>query len=184
MATHTDNAIESTERDMDEKGHRGPRSKYFFCINWKSKQYGPVEAATAEEAKEIWGKDHQNEKGEPVPPNVVCGGDVLKEFGGGSGYYLAKGTGMGDAQRISVTVSAAQMTRYTTTHVKAEFKGWIVYGNGIKGFKTEHEAYEDDELVQIMFDSPADKTNKVPKPKLKKNEAIRMADLNVLSSSE
>jgi len=184
MVSHTDNAIDSAEQDIGEKSHRGPRAKYFFCINWKTKQYGPVEAATPEEAKEIWSKSHLNEKSEPVPPNVVCGGDLLKDVGGGSGYYLAKGTGMGDAQRISVTVSAAQMTRYTTTHVKAEFKGWIVYGNGIRGFKTEHDEYEDDELAMIMFDSPIDKNQKLPKPKLKKNEAVRMADLKVLAASD
>ncbi|MCK9567639.1 hypothetical protein M0R72_01655 [Candidatus Pacearchaeota archaeon] len=184
MASHTDNAVASTEQDMGEKSHRGPRAKFFFCISWKTKQFGPVEATTADEAREIWGKAHPNDKGEPVPPNVCDSGDGLKDIGGGSGYYLAKGTGMGDAQRISVTVSAAQMTRYTKTHVKAEFHGWIVYGNGIKGFKSESDEYEDDELAMIMFDSPINPDNKIPKPKLKKNEAVRMADLKIVSQCD
>jgi hypothetical protein len=180
MANHIDNAIDSTEIDLGEKSVRGPRSKYFFCINWKSKQYGPVKAETTEEASDAWARAHLNASGDPTPPNVICGGEVLKELGGGSGYYLAKGTGMSDVQRISVTVTAKQMTNFTSTRVKAEFKGWVVYGNGLKGFKVDGVEYKDDELAMIMFEAPIDKSVKIPKPKLKKSEAVRMDDLTII----
>jgi hypothetical protein len=68
------------------------------------------------------------------------------------------------------------MSQHTATRVKAEFRGWLCWGNGIKGFGE----YEDDELVQLLFANPIDKTNKVAKPKLKKNEAVRMSDLKIL----
>jgi hypothetical protein len=184
MTNHTDNAIDGAELDLSgEKATRGPRPKYFICINWKSKQWGPVAANTADEARDIWGAEHLNAQGEPVSPNVVCGGDMLKDVGGGSGYYLAKGTGMGDAQRISVTVSARHMSNFTSTRLKAEFKGWIVYCNGIKGFKDEEAVYADDDLMMVTFDQPVDPNQKPKpkKPKLKKTEAVRKADLRILT---
>ena len=169
-----DNAIDGTENDMKSEKSRGPRSKYFYCINWKMKKAGPIESSSVEEATQIWADANDG-----VPPNVVDGGDCLKAFGGGSGYYLAKGTGMGDAQRISVTVSAKDM-RFTTTRLKAEFKGWVVYANGIKGFSNEQGTFDDDELMMVTYDSLADESNKVSKQKLKKGEAIRKSDLIIL----
>ena len=177
MSIHTDNAIDSAENDMKEKETRGPRAKYFFCIAWKTKDhanvYEGIEALNSDGAKEIFTTKHGFE------PSVIDCGQSFAAIGGGSGYYLAKGTCMSDAQRISVTVSAEQMSCHTTTNVKAEFSGWVVYGNGIKGF----DKFEDDELVQILFSRLIDPNNKVPKPKLKKNEAVRMADLNVLTKT-
>ena len=179
MTTHTDSAIDSAENAIQGKrGRGGPRSKYFFCIAWKKKIFDVIEASTSELASEEFEAKHE------VTPDVIEGGQSKKEEGGGSGYYLAKGTGMTNADRISVTVSAEQMTKHTTTHVKAKFRGWIVYGNGIKGFKDDDGMeYEDDELVQVLFSAPVDPSNKTPKPKLKKNEAIPMEDLEILAQS-
>ena len=174
MVSHTDNAVEGTEQDLKGEKIRGPRAKYFFCIAWKQKIFECVEASTSDEASELFTAKHD------VTPNVIDGGQAMKEEGGGSGYYLAKGTGMSDAQRISVTVTAEQMTRHTTTHVKAQFRDWIVFGNGLKGF----DEFKDDELVGILFHEPVDKSNKIPKPKLKKNEAVRMDDLKIISEIE
>jgi hypothetical protein len=171
MTNHTDDAVLSAENDMKGPGIRGPRSKYFYCIAWKAKQHGPVEASTVEEASESWANDHDG-----VRPDVVCGGDVLRDNGGGSGYYLAKGTGMGDAQRLSVTVPAKHL-RHTQTQIHAQFKGWFVYANCLKGFSSENESFDDDELAILIFDKPIDDKNKVPKQKLKKNEAVRVSDL-------
>jgi hypothetical protein len=171
---HTNNAIDSTEQDMNRSTTpRGPRAKYFMCINWSAKQYGPVEASSADEAKALWTKKHG------TTPDIICGGDMLKELGGGSGYYLAKGTGMGDAQRLSVTVSAKDV-KYTQTQLKAEFKGWVVYANCLHGFKGETEDFADDDLAILVFDQLIDKDVKVAKPKLKKHEAVRVSDLVLL----
>jgi hypothetical protein len=179
MVNHTNSAIDNAENSITGKRTRGgPRSKYFFCIEWKKKIYEVIEASSSEEASDAFENLHQ------VKPNVIDGGQSMKDVGGGSGYYLAKGTGMVDSNRISVTVSAEQMTKHTTTHVKAQFRGWIVYGNGIKGFIDEDgNEFQDDELVTILFHAPADPNNKQPKPKLKKNEAIHMNDLEVISKS-
>ena len=176
MVNHTDNAIAGAENETKvEKTHsqasRGPRAKYFFCISKKPFIYECIEASTEDEAKEQFTTKHE------VPPNIIDGGQAMKEAGGGSGYYLAKGTGMSDAQRTSVTVTAEQMTTTTTTHIKGEFRGWIVFGNGLKGFGD----YKDDELAGICFSEPVDKANKQPKPKMKKNEAVRMEDINIIS---
>jgi hypothetical protein len=179
--THSDSAINSAEQDISGvKVPRGARAKFFYCIHWKTRAHGPIEALSEEEARDKWAKAHANGNGDPTPPDVCCGGGVLKDQGGGTGYYLVKGTGYGDVQRHSVTVSAEHMSKFTGTRIKAEFSGWIVYGNGIAGFKTEEESFEDDELVSIMFANPVDPSKKVAKPKLKKNEAIRRSQLTIL----
>lgn len=177
--SHIDRAISDTEQDM--KGSRGPRARFFFCVAGKNKPIpaanlivAPVEASSVEEAKASFEKLYGTE------PSVIEYGEGMKEDGGGSGFYLSKNTGMSEAQRLSVTVSAEHMFNVTSTKVKAEFRGWIVYGNGIKGFTDGKTEYKDDELVSILFHEPVDKNTKTPKPKLKKNEAIRIQDLKLL----
>jgi hypothetical protein len=177
--TLIDRAIEDTEQNM--KGSRGPRAKFFFCVAGRGKPITaaslivePIEANSAEEAEEAFLKLHE------VAPVIIEGGEGMKEDGGGSGFYLAKGTGMSEAQRLSVTVSAEHMFNVTATKVKAEFRGWVVFGNGIKGFKDGDIEFKDDELVSILFHEPVDKSKKIPKPKLKKSEAIRFQDLKIL----
>jgi hypothetical protein len=166
---HTDGAIESAEHMRGKRG--GPRAKYFFCAAIKGKAivHKAVPAMTEDQASQIFIELFG------LPPQVIDCGQDMKEHGGGYGYFLSKGTGISDAQRISVTISASQL-RSTSTHYRAKFKGWIVYGNGIKSCKIGDETFADDELVTILFDSLADPNNKIPKPKLKKNEVVRMSD--------
>lgn len=178
MNSHTDNAVNSAEQDMKGEKTRGPRAKYFFCAAFKTKDhkhiFEPIEGSTPEEA----GKAFETKHG--FAADIIDGGESLS--GGGAGYYLAKGTGMAEV-RASITVTAEQMSRNTTTHFKAEFKGWIVYGYGLKGFTVGSTTYKDDELASIICDRLVDDGNKVTKPKLKKTEAIRMDDLKIISKS-
>ena len=181
MSIHSDNAIENAELDMKgEKGVRGPRAKFFVCAALLGKKIvmGCVQADDVDAASIAFAKDHD---GIDVKSITVEYGQNLKEIGGGQGFYLAKGTGM-SAERISVTVPSSKF-RPTSTSVRAEYRGWIVYGNGIKSFEANGASYEDDELFFLLFDEPVDKHNKVPKPKLKKNEAIRAEDLKILKQA-
>jgi hypothetical protein len=181
MENHTDNSIDSTESDLQgEKGIRAPRAKYFFCAANQGKKiiHEAIEAKNEEEAREIF----ESNKGMPA---LICdGGQEKASVGGGSGYYLAKGTAMSDAQRISVTISADQM-RFTSKHVKAQFRGWVIYGNGLRGCSSGKENFSDNELVSISgFDSLVDPNNKVSKPKLKKTEVVRYSDLHILHEAD
>lgn len=178
MTQHADNAIDSTESGM--KQIRGPRAKFFYCIAWKNKEHGHLYEMVQAESSEEAGVKFEAKYG--CAPNVIDGGEAFADQRGGSGYYLAKGTGQSSESRTSVTVSAEHM-RSTTTHIKGEFRGWIVYGNGIKGFTAEGHTYKDDDLVSLMFHELADKNNKVPRPKLKKQEAIPMSEIKIISKS-
>jgi hypothetical protein len=180
MNTHTDNAVNGAEQDVKGEKTRGPRAKYFFCAAFKNKDrkniLEPIEAATADEAS----KNFETKHG--FAPDLVDGGQSLSEVGGGAGYYLAKGTGMAEA-RASITVTAEQMSRNTTTHFRAEYKGWVVYGNGLKGCMVGSTTYKDDELAWVLFEKLVDSDSKLPKPKLKKTEAIPMSELKIISKS-
>ena len=174
---HSDNAVNSTELDL--KGTRGPRSKYFFCAAIQNGKiiHEAVQANSDAKAREMFEENHG------LKPSVCDGGESRSDEGGGTGYYLAKGTGMSDSQRLSVTVTAENL-RYTPKRVNGEFKGWNVIGNCIQGFSSDGTKYEDNELVTLLFQgpvSPVSKDKKVSKPKLKKTEAIRVSDIKVIS---
>lgn len=184
MSNPIDSAIENAENQTREGTKRGPRDRYYFCaaIAGKGKDMHIVESAimasSPEEAKVFFEEVHE------IPPLTCNDGSGLK--GGGNGFYLAMGTGMSDAQRISVTVTPAQLARRTTKAIKAQFKGWNVYGSGLAACKVkigseEHE-FDDDELFSIEFGDRVDPNSKVPKPKLKKKEVVRGEDLNNIQS--
>jgi hypothetical protein len=187
--SHSDNAIENTEQGMKgEKGTRGPRAKFFVCSALLNKKIvmGCVQADDADSAIGSFTKAHEGIDSKSI--TVEYGQNIFdpsgariasQDVGGGQGFYLVKGTGVSDSSRISVTVPAS-LFRPTTTSVKAEYHGWIVYGNGIKGFTANGVTYQDDDLFSILFDERADKNVKTPKPKLKKAEAIRAEDLKVI----
>jgi len=179
--SHSDNAIENAELDMKGERTRGPRAKFIVVGALLNKKIvmDSIPADDEETAAAAFLKKHE---GVDVKSLTFEYGQNCKEIGGGQGFYLAKGTGMTDAARISVTVPASQM-RPTTTHVRAEYRGWIVYGNGVKGFSANGVEYKDDELFSILFDELADKNVKVPKPKLKKTEVVRADDLKILKQS-
>jgi hypothetical protein len=180
--SHSDSAIESAELDVrGDKGTRGPRAKFFVVAGLLNKKIvmDCVPAEDEDSAGEAFLKKHE---GIDLKSLTFEYGQNCREIGGGQGFYLAKGTGMTDAARVSVTVPASQM-RPTTTHVRAEYRGWIVYGNGVKGFSANGVTYKDDELFSILFDELADNNVKVPKPKLKKAEVVRAEDLKILKQS-
>jgi len=176
MNDPVDSAIENAESQTREGQKRGPRDRYYFCgaIRGKGIVQEPIMASSQEEAKELF-KDKHN-------LNALFCNDGRDIKGGGSGFYLAMGTGMSDAQRISVTVTPAQLARRTTKAIKAEFKGWHVYGSGLAActVKVGHEdvEFEDDDLISIEFGERVEPDSKVQKPKLKKKEVVRIDDLN------
>jgi hypothetical protein len=185
MSSHSDNAVDNAELDMrGEKGTRGPRAKFIVVAALLNKKIimDSVPADDEESASIAFLNKHD---GVDVKSLTFEYGQNCKEIGGGQGFYLAKGTGASEAARQSVTVPASQF-RPTPTSVRAEYRGWIVYGNGIRAFSVNGPngpvSYEDDELFSILFDQLADKNNKVPKPKLKKNEAVRAEELKILKS--
>lgn len=170
MSEAVENAIEEAE---NKNSKRGPRSRYYFCAGTRtgSKKifHSVVEAADADEAQAKFKEESDLEA-------QVCE-DGASLGGGGMGFYLAMGTGKSSAQRISVTVTPKQLIQRTTKAFTAEFKGWSVFGSGLKACEVDGEKYTDNELASIEFDELIDKDNKVPKPKLKKREVIRLADL-------
>lgn len=171
---HTDTAIESAENQAGAK--RGPRDRYYFCaaIHGKSIVHEAVCADSPDAAKELFEEKYSLKA-------IVCDDGTTIE-GGGNGFYLSMGTGQSDAQRMSVTVTPAQLARRTTQAFKAQFKGWHVYGSGLKSCTvkvgSDDVSFEDNQLVSIEFGERVDPSNKsLQKPKLKKKEVIRYDDL-------
>lgn len=154
-----------------ESAPRGPRSRYWLCAAIKGKEvvHSFVESANEEQAKATF-------KEETGLVAKVCDG------GEGAGYYVAKGTGISDAQRISVTVDAKQLHMRTSSAFQGEFRGWNVYASGLKACNVNGVDYADNDLVSIEFADRADPASKVAKPKLKKREVVRLADLSNVSS--
>jgi hypothetical protein len=176
MGDPIDNAIDSAETDTKESQKRGPRDRYYFCAALQGKKIvtEAVMANSPEDATLLFQEKHG------VAPTVCDKGEGIK--GGGAGFYLAMGTGMSDAQRISVTVTAEQLARRTTKAFKAQFRGWHVWGSGLAACKvkmgSEDMEFNDNDLVSIEFAERVDKNNKsLQKPKLKKKEVVRLSDL-------
>ncbi len=174
MIDPTDTAIDSAENQTSSK--RGPRDRFFFCaaIRGKNIVAEAVRANTPDEAKASFEETHDLKA-------LVCDDGTTIE-GGGNGFYLSMGTGQSDAQRMSVTVTPAQLARRTTQAYKAQFKGWHVWGSGLKACTvkvgSDDVSFDDNQLVSIEFGERVDPNNKsVQKPKLKKKEVIRFEDL-------
>jgi hypothetical protein len=160
-----DSAIENTESQTGQNP-RGPRARHYFCaaIRGKNIVAEAIEADSPEEAQELFKEKHSLNA-------TMC------DVGKGNGYYVAMGTGMSDAQRISVTVTPAQLARRTTAAYRGHFKGWEVWASGLCGCKINDIEYDDNDLVSIEFGERVQKDSGVPKPKLKKREVVRLADL-------
>jgi hypothetical protein len=174
MIDPTDTAVDSAENSTSTK--RGPRDRYYFCASISGKKIvsEAVRADSPDEAKEAFELKHS------LKPLVCDDGTTIE--GGGNGFYLSMGTGQSDAQRMSVTVSPAQLARRTTQAYKAQFKGWHVYGSGLKSCTvkvgSDDMTFDDNQLVSIEFGERVDPSNKsLQKPKLKKKEVIRFEDL-------
>jgi hypothetical protein len=172
-----ENAVEGAEVATKESRKRGARDRYYFCaaIQGKKIVYEPMRFGSADEAKAAFAEKYG------LPPSICDTGSDLD--GGGAGFYLAMGTGMSDAQRISVTVTAEQLAKRTSKAFKAQFRGWHVFGSGLAGCTVEDTKFADNDLVSIEFSERVDKSNKsLPKPKLKKKEVVRLADLEHVQS--
>ena len=137
--------------------------------------YEPVQAETKADAVKAFSKRH-----DPSFVFVDDGGEVNTE--NHSGYYVARGTGMGEIQRVTITVGPDQIARRTSATYKAQFKGWNVYASGLRscavGEGSSKKVYKDNELVSLTFDSLINPTAKAQRPKMKKNEVVRLVDLN------
>jgi hypothetical protein len=173
MNNPTDSAIESVENQTLTK--RGPRDRFYFCaaVRGKNVVYEAVKANSSEEAKAIFEKNHD------IKATVCDDGAGLR--GGGNGFYVSMGTGQSEAQRVSVTVTPAQLACRTTQAYQAQFKGWHVWGSGLKACTvkvgSEEVQFDDNQLVSIEFGERVEPDKKVQKPKLKKKEVIRLEDL-------
>lgn len=174
MTNPIDSAVDSAENQAGKK--RGARDRFYFCaaISGKKIVHEAVKANSPEEAQELFEETHSLKA-------TVCD-DGAHLDGGGNGFYLSMGTGQSDAQRMSVTVTPAQLARRTTSAYKAQFKGWHVYGSGLAACTVkvgnDDVSFDDNQLVSIEFGERVDPSNKqLQKPKLKKKEVIRFEDL-------
>jgi hypothetical protein len=157
---------------MTTTNTRGARDRFYFCAVSAGKgkiTMKPIKAATKDEAAELFEQLYQ------MAPQAIDDGE-------GNGYYVAKGTGLGEVSRVSVTVSASQLARRTSQAYSGEFRGWKVWASGLNECEIEGEKFAENELVSIEFDSLVDPAVKVPKPKLKKREVIRLTDLENVES--
>ena len=169
MKNPIDSVIDSVENESnDGKRERGARDRYYMCasLNGNIVTFEAVKAVSADEAKEAFAHKHGVK-------TIIC------DTGEGNGYYIAKGSGMSDAQRISVTVTAEQLNRRTGDGYKGQFKGWHVFASGLRGCKIGDHDYKDNDLVSVEFESLVTGLNKKdnPKPKLKKREVVRLVDV-------
>lgn len=174
MTNPIDSAVDSAENQAGKK--RGARDRYYFCAAIYNKNiiYEAIKANSYEEAELQFEETHSLKA-------IVCDGGAKIE-GGGNGFYLSMGTGQSDAQRISVTVTPAQLARRTTSAYKAQFKGWHVYGSGLAACTVkvgnDDIEFDDNQLISIEFGERVDPNNKqLQKPKLKKKEVIRFENL-------
>jgi len=171
MSDPIDTIIDDAESDTASlKGGRGgARNRYFFLAAIASDKkriiFEAISADSVIDAKEIFSDKHGLAA-------MIC------DEGKGNGYYVAMGTGMSEAQRISVTVTPEQLMRRTKVAFKGQFRGWNVWASGLAACKVGDQEYNDNDLVSVVFDTLVDKNTKIPKPKLKQREAVRLSDLD------
>lgn len=151
-------------------GSRGARVRVFFCAGVDEEDNLLAEAVSALTEDEAINSFIQKHDLEPT----IC----LK--GEGNGYYIAKGTGISEVHRMSVTVSVEQLVKRTTSTFKGQFKGWNVFASGLKACQVDKHDFSDNELLSVEFESRIDEDSKVVKPKLKKREVVRRNDIENL----
>lgn len=170
MSNPIDNAIENAENTSRRGGPRGFRDRFFLCaaLSGQSIVHEFVKADSLNEAKVLFEQEHG------LTPTVW-------DDGKGNGFYQCQGTGQTEVQRISVTVTPAQLVLRTAQSFKAQFRGWNVFGSGLKActvkIGNDNIDFNDNELISIEFGDRVDSNSKVQKPKLKKREVIRVDDL-------
>jgi hypothetical protein len=111
---------------------------------------------------------------------------------GGCGFYIAMGTGMSSAQKVSVTVTPEQLIRHTGLAFRAKLhidgRDHDLCGNGLKATKVKmgerEEHFNDNELCSVIFQDMWDGDKKIPKPKLKRCEVVRYSDLKEVQKME
>jgi hypothetical protein len=190
-----DSAIEKAE--SGEQRTRGPRDRYFFCaaigditelvknddgeeeeVTRDGVVHEVIKATSEKEARASFQEMYDLEA-------EVCetGADL---DGGGNGFYLAMGTGMSSVQRVTVTVTPAQLMRRTTKAVRAKLHidghDHPLYGSGLRALEakigSDSIKFKDNDLFAVEFEDIMDENGKkIPKPKLKKREVVRASDL-------
>lgn len=171
MTNLVNDAINSVESDTKEVKSRGTRPHFFACIaliNGKI-AYEMVEESSKDRAIAAFTDTHG------VAPSICDAGEC------GCGYFVVKGLN-GASDRVSISVRPEQLARTTSKAFKGQFSGWNVFASGLAGFNVTDGGktiakYEDNELVSISFDSRIDPSLKVKKPIMKKQEVLRLEDL-------
>ena len=167
MSDHVDNAVNDTKPENP----RGPRARYYICIAGSGKKilYERIQAEDEAEARSLFQEKTNTEA-------------TIVDAAEGKGFYIAKGTGISSAQKVSVTVTPAQLMSRTSNAYQGEFKGWHVWASGLQACTVKDVDYADNELVSIEFDKRVDPNSGVDKPKIKKKEVIRLSDLENVSA--
>lgn len=168
-------------------GKKGPHKRYFFCsaiqiseptdkkksnlrdqINLITKG---IQSDSADQAKALFEKEFG------IPPEKCDEGE-------GNGWYVAKGTGGTDIQRLSVTVEPKDLQRNTAKTWEGQFKGWVVYASGLKACTIRDGKnvmnFKDNDLVSLGFQRRVDEESNVPRPKIKKTEVFRRESIEGL----
>lgn len=194
-----EDAVLKAEEEMKattKPGKRGIRDRYYvvgaICTFEPEDENGEeyddivaeiIKANSEKEAREAFKRMHDIE-----PTMFLDGSTVLDDKGqpmGGCGFYIAMGTGMSSAQRVSVTVTPEQLIRHTGLAFKAKLhidgREHPLCGNGLKGTKVKvgdrEETFQDNELCAVIFNDLYEGDKKIPKPKLKRCEVVRYSDL-------
>jgi hypothetical protein len=146
------------------------RDRFYFLAAIKNDKiiYKTIMSNTSSEAKNSFINEFN------IEPTVF-------EDGQGQGYYEVKGPCISEIQKISVTVTPQQLASRTIKAYKGQFQGWIVWCSGLKSCEIDGITFNDNELVSVEFDSLIDENSKIPKPKLKKHEVIRLNNIKNIS---
>jgi hypothetical protein len=184
-----DDAVDDAEaaeagQDEDEKVDRrkikrGPKQRFWVCFGVRGQN--PVTEMIA------WPPANEDGTTNEPRPDKESSDACFQEFKNKhrikpvSVYgpvYEVKDKAAPENQRIAVTLTTKDILRKTSKAYEAKFRGWKVYGNGLKAVTdAAGTSYKDNELMAPLFDSPVNPDNKPTKPRIKDHEALRMSDL-------
>jgi hypothetical protein len=102
----------------------------------------------------------------------------LKAMASFGPVYEVKDKAAPENQRAAVTLTTKDILRKTSKSYEGVFRGWKVYGNGLKAVTdAKGESFKDNELIAPLFDVPVNPDEKPSKPRIKDNEALKLSDL-------
>jgi hypothetical protein len=186
--TPADDAVNDAENEMQQrkkKGTAGPKQRFWICFAMKK------DKAVSEMMP--WPTPEYTDDGEisktfQPRPNDESEAAVRKEFKKkhridplavvGPIYEVKNKPA--EKPRMGITVSARDLMRTTTKAFEGHYKGWTVFGNGLKALEIEGRKYGENELIRPVIETLVDPNSdpKPPKPRLKPTEALRLSDLD------